>query len=83
MYVKINEFLRKDGIMKETKLYTCEICNTSYANKAECKRCEKSHINIKSVKSARYLAYKNNKSGLPISITVEFENGNFGTYKRG
>ena len=29
--------------MKEKVLYTCEVCRTDYANKAEAKRCEESH----------------------------------------
>lgn len=30
--------------MKEKKLYTCEICNTDYADKEKAKQCEKGHI---------------------------------------
>lgn len=30
-------------IVKEKKLYTCEICNTDYANKEKAKQCEERH----------------------------------------
>lgn len=68
--------------MKELKLYQCEICGTQYKNKADCKECEKRHIKAKKITDTRYLNFKNDNTGYPVSITVEMEDGFTITYKR-
>ena len=68
--------------MKQKILYTCEYCNVDYANKIDAEKCESNHKTNFKIASKRYLPYKSDKSGLPISITIEFENGNREIYKR-
>lgn len=58
--------------MKEKKLYQCEICFTDYADKDECKKCERSHKICKLVE-ARYTSYKNNNTGFPLKVRIEAE----------
>lgn len=69
--------------MKELKLYTCEFCGTNYSQKRVCEECEKSHLIAKKIKRQRYVSMKNNQKGHPISIDVQFDNGDIVTYKRG
>lgn len=68
--------------MKELKLYQCEICKTQYKDKAECEKCEKSHIKPKKITETMYLNFKDDNTGYPVSITVEMEDGFTITYKR-
>lgn len=68
--------------MKELKLYQCEICGTQYKVKNECKECEKRHIKPKKINGTRYLNFKDNNKGYPVSISVEMEDGVTITYKR-
>ena len=69
--------------MKELKLYTCEFCGTNYSQKRVCEECENSHLIAKKIKRQRYVPMKNNQKGHPISIDVQFDNGDIVTYKRG
>ena len=68
--------------MKEKVLYTCEVCRTDYANKAEAKRCEESHEKKLKIVDSRYLARAQTLIGFPITITVQSEDGIRVTYKR-
>lgn len=68
--------------MKEKVLYTCEVCRTDYADKAEAKRCEESHERKLKIVDSRYLARAQTLSGFPITITVQSEDGTRVTYKR-
>lgn len=68
--------------MKQKVLYTCELCHTDYADKAEAKRCEESHERKLKIVDLRYLARAQALSGFPISITVQSEDGTRVTYKR-
>ena len=69
--------------MKKLELYQCEICGTQYKNKAECQFCEKSHIIPKYIIGAKYNAKNVGSSdGLPVKITVTFENGHTADYRR-
>lgn len=68
--------------MKEKVLYTCEVCHTDYANKAEAKRCEESHKKKLKIVDSRYLARAQTLIGFPITITVQSEDGIRVTYKR-
>lgn len=69
--------------MKELKLYTCEFCGTNYSQKRVCEECEKSHLIAKKIKRQRFVSMKNNRKGHPISIDVQFDNGDIVTYKHG
>ena len=68
--------------MKEKVLYTCEVCRTDYADKAEAMRCELSHKKKLKIVDSRYLAQAQDESGFPTTITVQSENGERATYKR-
>ncbi len=68
--------------MKEKVLYTCEVCRTDYADKAEAKRCEESHKRRLKIVDSRYLARAQTLSGFPTTITVQSEDGTRATYKR-
>lgn len=68
--------------MKQKTLYTCEICHTDYADKLTAQRCEKNHKQKLKIKDARYLSLSQDKSGLPVSVTIETEDGKIATYKR-
>lgn len=69
--------------MTESKLYTCEYCNTSYKDKNRCEECESNHKTpIQFVKSY-YLPYKNMKTGYPNRINIVFNDGNEVIYLKG
>ena len=61
--------------MKEVKYYACEMCGTIYTEKEHAINCENNHKKIKQIDSCIYNAYKNDNTGLPSRITVEFDNG--------
>lgn len=68
-----NRGKRKGERMREKKLYTCEICNTDYADKEKAERCEKGH---KLLEKATIIGeYKSNSmipNGEPYKIRVKF-----------
>lgn len=67
--------------MKKIELFVCEICGTQYSSKLACESCEKSHkIPVKIVRQ-RYVDPKNH-GGYPVSVTIEFNNGEQLVYKR-
>lgn len=68
--------------MKETKRYVCEICGTEYKDMMRAKECEENHCMPQSIVNAKHLPYKNNKTGMPVSIDVKMSNGEILTYKR-
>lgn len=68
--------------MNERVIYTCEFCRTDYADKAEAMKCELSHKKKLKIVDSRYLAYFQNGSDFPFSITVQSEDGARATYKR-
>lgn len=68
--------------MKEKVLYTCEVCRTDYADKAEAMRCELSHKKKLKIVDSRYLTRAQDMSGFPTSITLQSEDGKRVTYKR-
>lgn len=59
--------------MKKQIKYICEYCGVDYDREEDAKRCEASHIKpVKVVKADyKYIGIQN----LPVSVTVEFENG--------
>ena len=63
--------------MKQKTLYTCEICHTDYADKADAENCEKEHEKPKRIKSFRIHAH----AKYPCKIEVEFEDGKSYWYK--
>ena len=60
--------------MKEKKLYTCEICNTNYADKKKAIECEKTHKLLESATIVgEYKPITVNAQGLPHRIKVKFK----------
>ena len=61
--------------MKEKKLYTCEICNTDYAEKEKAVKCEKNHKLLeKATIVGKYKPMTTYSSGIPYKIRVNFSN---------
>ena len=63
-------------------LYTCELCHTDYANKAEAKRCEESHKKKLKVVDPGYTVCFLDGGVFPTIITVPSEAGARVTYKK-
>ena len=68
--------------MKTFELYQCEICGTQYKLKGLCEKCEKSHIKDLKIEKMRYLPLTEDKTGMPITITIIGPDGRHYTYKR-
>ena len=71
--------------MKEKKtLYTCQICNTDYSNKADALDCEKNHKDIDSaVIVGVYMPKSWIGDGTPIRLRVKFKGSDkWVVYKR-
>lgn len=68
--------------MKELSKYQCEYCNTEYNDKSKAEQCENNHKVKTRLKDKRYLPYSQDKSGYPLVLNVEFEDGKVITYKR-
>lgn len=70
--------------MKEKTLYTCQICNTDYSEKADALDCEKNHKVIDNavivgVYMPKFLA----GDGVPIKLRVKFKGSDeWVVYKR-
>ena len=59
--------------MKEKKLYTCEFCNTDYADKETADKCEKNHIVLKTAVIVRvYKSIARIPDGCPNKIKLKF-----------
>ena len=59
--------------MKEKKLYTCEFCNTDYADKEKADKCEKNHKVLETaVIVGEYKSIGNMPDGCPYKIKVKF-----------
>lgn len=67
--------------MKEKQLFVCELCNTEYADKKKAKLCEDGHKTKFKIKNMRHVAINNNKTGFPITVTLEAQDGSVRTYK--
>lgn len=65
--------------MKAKTLYTCEICLTDYAEKADAIKCEREHKKYECVKDFRYQAH----SPYPTKVEVKFADGMTHWYKIG
>lgn len=68
--------------MREVKHYICEICGTEYNDKIKAKQCEGSHCAPVEIEKARFIRYKNNLKGYPISVDVRMADGEVLTYRR-
>lgn len=70
--------------MKEKRLYTCDICNTDYANKEDAIKCEKNHKLLeKATIVGEYKSVGMIPSGEPYKIRVKFPGTcNWVEYKR-
>lgn len=68
--------------MKTKVLYTCEKCHTDYKNQKDAEMCEINHSKRLKIVTQRSLPYSKDKSGFPISIEVENEDGKRVIYKR-
>lgn len=61
--------------MREKKLYTCEICNTDYAEKTDAVKCEKNHQLLeKATIVGEYKPITIFPNGEPHKIRVKFPN---------
>ena len=59
--------------MKEKKLYTCEFCNTDYADKEKADKCEKNHKVLETaVIVGEYKSIGSIPDGCPNKIKVKF-----------
>lgn len=68
--------------MKQTTLYTCEYCGTSYNDAEKCKQCEDNHEAPQKIIDARYRSFKSDNTGYPYAITVLFDDGGEIEYSR-
>lgn len=70
--------------MKEKTLYTCQICNTDYSEKADALDCEKNHKDIDdAVIVGVYMPKSLAGDGIPIKLRVKFKGSDeWAVYKR-
>ena len=68
--------------MIKIELYECGVCHTRYKSKDECTECEESHVKPKRIEGAKWVAKKNDSSGYPYRVTIEFEDGETIEYRR-
>lgn len=66
--------------MIETTLYKCEFCDTTYKDKDKAMECENNHKKPVIISNAKYISFKSDKTGYPICIDVEMEDGQVITY---
>ena len=64
--------------MTEKKLYTCDICKTDYANKADAQKCEKEHCKCAGITDFRIHAHQK----YPNKIEVAFSDGTKHWYRQ-
>ena len=67
--------------MKSKTLFTCEICNTDYAEKETAKKCEKSHITEVNGSKMFFKPINMGCGSYPYKIEVEFSDGKKITYR--
>ena len=68
--------------MKRVDLYICEVCGTEYADKAQCKRCEKGHKEPKEITGIHHKPLTKDATGYPESIDVQMSDGKTVEYKK-
>ena len=60
--------------MIEKTLYTCQVCNTDYANKEKAIECEKNHKVLETATIVGEYVSKNSMGdGCPVKIKVKFK----------
>ena len=64
--------------MTKKELYTCDICHTDYANKADAQKCEKEHIGTCGMPEIRIHAHEK----YPHKILVSFMDGTKHWYRQ-
>ena len=64
--------------MTKKELYTCDICHTDYAKKADAQQCEKGHCKCTEITDTRYNAHFN----YPHKIEVKFSDGTKHWYRQ-
>lgn len=64
--------------MTKKELYTCDICHTDYANKADAMKCEKEHCKCVEITDVRYNAHFK----YPHKIEVKFSDGTKHWYRQ-
>lgn len=80
---KWNAAPRKEDVeMKKLELYECGLCHTRYNSKEECEKCERFHRKNLNIVEARYLSRAQDGTGMPITVTLERDDGVRYTYKR-
>ena len=80
---KWNSAPRKEDVeMKKLELYECGLCHTRYNSKEECEKCERFHRKNLNIVEARYLSRAQDGTAMPITITLERDDGVRYTYKR-
>jgi len=62
--------------MKKKELFTCEYCNTDYADKERAQQCEKNHKNEIEDLICIFKPYKSVEDGAPVKIRIKFKNMN-------
>ena len=68
--------------MKKKELYTCEICGTDYADKANAMACEKAHKKVNTAKiTGKFKPIAMHPSGVPYKLEVVFADGTAAVYK--
>lgn len=68
--------------MKESKLYICDYCGTSYKIMENCQECENNHKIPTQFVSSKYSPIKVDKQGYPKTIRILFNDGTEVEYKR-
>lgn len=61
--------------MKTVEHFICEICKEEYKEKDKCMECEDNHRKPIGIVSSKYSPIRLDKTGLPITITIEVEGG--------
>lgn len=70
--------------MKQKTLYTCEYCNTDYADKEKALECERSHKLLETATIVGvYKSVNSVRDGMPVKIRVKFKDSDkFVEYSR-
>lgn len=72
--------------MIENKVYRCEVCGTTYAEKAMCRECETFHLRLPAgaehvVTDTKYLAKNSAHNPYPQRLTIQFADGHKALYE--
>ena len=72
--------------MIESKVYKCEVCGTTYADKDTCRECEAFHLRLPAgaeriITDAKYLAKNNTHNPHPQRLMIQFADGHKALYE--